>query len=115
LSAARADFLAQHFGAENDQGGISLVLDPAHRHINPVQYRIEEAMACWRRVTAPVLWVTASDSYIFPEFFPLDSDDHSERRACFRNLKWVHLKDSSHNMHHDQPEAIARLIEEFVS
>lgn len=115
LTAERADFLAQQFGVENDNGGISLALDPAHRLLNPVLYRVEEAQACWRRVTAPVLWVTASDSYVFREFFPYDSDEHRLRMASFRNIRTVHIEDSGHNMHHDQPEAIASLIEEFIT
>lgn len=115
LTAARADFLAEQFGVENETGGISIALDPAHRLINPVLYRVEEAMACWNRVTAPVLWVTAADSHVFRTFFPYDSDEHRQRIAAFANLREVHLQDCSHNMHHDQPETIARLIEEFIS
>jgi hypothetical protein len=25
--------------------------------VNPVLYRIEEAMACWRKIEVPVLWL----------------------------------------------------------
>jgi len=115
LSPQRADFLAHQFGIENVAGGISLALDTAHRLINPVLYRVEEAIACWKRITAPVLWVTAADSYVFHEFFPYDSDEHRLRVASFQNIKTVHVEDCGHNMQHDQPATIARLIEDFIS
>lgn len=114
LTVERAAFLAEHFGVENAEGGISLALDPAHRLMNPTLYRVDEAQACWADITAPVLWVTADDSYVFREFFPYDSDEHRLRMASFKHLKQVHLADCGHNMHHDRPEEIARVIEEFV-
>jgi len=115
LTTVQAEFLAGHIGIENNSGGIDLAIDPAHRLTNPVLYRVEEAMACWRRITAPVLLVTADDSRVLREFFPQGSDEHTSRMAAFPNLKDVHLPDCGHNMHHDQPAAIARLIEDFVS
>jgi pimeloyl-ACP methyl ester carboxylesterase len=118
LSADKAAFLAQHLGEESidDEGrpSIRLAADPAHRWVNPVLYRVEEAMACWRKVTAPVLWVTGRDSFLFREFFAADSEDYRSRIACFRDVREVMVEDSGHNLHHDQPAAVARLIEEFL-
>lgn len=113
LSDAKALFLARHMGEDDGAGGIRLAADPGHRWVNPVLYRIEEAMAIWRRVTAPMLWVAGRDSFLFREFFALDSEDYRSRLACFRDVREVVLEESGHNLHHDQPEAIARLIEEF--
>ena len=36
--------------------------DPAHKIVNPQLYRYEEALACWREVVAPVLWVEGAHS-----------------------------------------------------
>ena len=33
--------------------------DPAHKMRGPLLYQAEEVLACWRRITAPVLWVEA--------------------------------------------------------
>ena len=114
LTAVQAGFLAQEFGVANAQGGVDIALDPAHKLTNPVLYRVEEAMACWKRITAPVLLVTAEDSREFKDFFPEHSDDFNQRLAAFANIKRVHIQDSGHNMQHDQPAQIARLIEEFI-
>ena len=69
----------------------------------------------WRRVTAPVLWVTAADSVIFKQLFAVDAEDYRRRIACFREVREVMLEDCGHNLHHDQPGEVARLIEEFFT
>ena len=111
----KASYLAEHMGEDDGAGGIHLAADPFHRWVNPTIYRVEEAMAIWRQVTAPVLWVTADDSFIFKQLFAIDSDDYRQRIACFKDLREVVLKDCGHNLHHDQPQQVARLIEEFFA
>lgn len=115
LTPDKAQFLAAHIGIENDSGGINLAVDPAHRLPNPVQYRVEEAKACWRRITAPVLLITGDDSKTMSGFFPEGTDEYRSRLAAFPNLKEVCLPDCGHNMHHDRPAAVAHLIEDFIS
>ncbi len=114
LSADKAAYLAAHLGEDDGAGGIRLAADPFHRWVNPIIYRVEETMAHWRRVTAPVLWVTAPDSFVFKQLFAVDSDEYRARIACFKDIREVRVEDSGHNMHHDQPAEIARLIEEFL-
>jgi pimeloyl-ACP methyl ester carboxylesterase len=113
LTAARAAFLAEHAGQEVE-GGVRYAADPRHRWVNPVLYRMEEARACWQRVTAPVLCVRGRDSAFIREYIP-DEDDYRERLACFSNARNVDLEDCGHNMHHDRPEDVAHLIEEFFA
>ena len=116
LTAARASFLANHIGIDNDLGSIDFAVDPAHRVRNPsIQCRIDESMACWRRITAPIMLVRGCDSEAVSYYFPQGSDEHRLRVAAYPNLKEVFLQDCGHNMHHDQPAAVARLIEEFIS
>ena len=114
LSRERADFLARHWGREAEGGAVVLRGDPAHKIVNPVLYRYEEVRACWRQVRAPVLWVDAEQSEALARM-KLDSSEQAERRAAFKRLKYATLPDAGHMLHHDQPEALARLIEEFLS
>lgn len=114
LSEEKARYLAEHMGEDDGAGGIHQAADPHHRWVNPVIYRVEEAMSIWRRVTAPVLWVTADDSFLFKELFAIDSEDYRSRIACFRDIREVMVEDCGHNLHHDQPQQVARLIEEFL-
>ncbi|MGH2361079.1 MAG: alpha/beta fold hydrolase, partial [bacterium] len=62
LTRSRAQFLAQHWGGTSPDRRVVLRSDPAHKRVNPVLYRVDEAKACWRRVTAPVLWVEGAES-----------------------------------------------------
>lgn len=114
LGAERAAFLARHWGRELPDGQVQLRGDPAHKIVYPVLYRYEEARACWREVTAPVLWVDASESKSLTRV-GLDDVQYAERRAAFRNLRYATLSNAGHMLHHDQPEALARLLEEFLA
>ena len=113
LSKERAEFLAQHWGREAEDGSVVLRSDPAHKIVNPVLYRYEEVRACWQQVGAPVLWVDAALSDTVKRI-GLSATQHEERRAAFRNLRYATVADAGHMLHHDQPEAVARLIEEFL-
>lgn len=115
LSDDKAAFLAQHLGEDDGCGGVRLAADPFHRWVNPIIYRVEEAMALWRRISAPVLWVTAPDSFVFKQLFAVDSVEYRARIACFKQIREVTVEDSGHNLHHDQPVAIAGLVEEFLA
>lgn len=113
LSEARALFLAQHWGRQNAAGRVELRSDPAHKLINPVAYQLEEAMACWRNVAAPVLWIDGADSRTM-ERMRINAGEHEARMACFRSLKAHTIADAGHMLHHDQPEQLAQLIENFL-
>lgn len=113
LTPERAAFLAEHL-AEAVGEGVRVAADPCHRWASPILYRIEEAKACWRRATAPVLWVRGGESAYLREYIP-DEADYFERLACFANGRDALLEDSGHNLHHDRPEEVARLIEEFFA
>jgi pimeloyl-ACP methyl ester carboxylesterase len=41
--------------------------------------------------------------------------DLAQRRAAFKHLAEHTLPDAGHMMHHDQPEALAGLLEEFLA
>jgi pimeloyl-ACP methyl ester carboxylesterase len=112
LSAARAGFLARHWGRE--QGGrVGLSSDPRHKRVNPVLYRAEETHACLRRVTAPLLWVSGAETRM-PELMKLSPADLAARKACVRNLHEYVVPDAGHMLHHDQPERLAEIIEKFL-
>lgn len=114
LTREKADFLAPHWSRRTDAGDFELLGDPAHKHVNPVLYRIEEALACWQRIEAPVLWVWGDGEWM-RKWFKSGDEDIAQRRAAFRNLREVTLADCGHMMHHDQPQALAQLLEKFLA
>jgi pimeloyl-ACP methyl ester carboxylesterase len=113
LTPERADFLARHWGREAGKDGVLLRGDPAHKIVNPVLWRYEEVRACWQQVAAPVLWLDAAESDTLKRL-GLDEAQHAERRAAFPNLSYGTVKEAGHMLHHDQPEEVARRIEEFL-
>jgi pimeloyl-ACP methyl ester carboxylesterase len=117
LSDERARYLAPYWAEQRPDGSIHLRADPSHKMVNPVLYRIEEAMACWRRIAAPVLWLW-SDSGKVEWVTRLSGGNEAlldSYRACFRSLSEETIADASHMMHHDQPAAFARSIESFMA
>ena len=112
LTFERALFIAQHSCEETSPGLFELTSDPAHKLTNPVLYRLEEAMACWKLVTAPTLWITGADSE-FMRMQVASPDDYATRKACFKPLREEIIADCGHMMHHDQPHALAVLLEDF--
>jgi pimeloyl-ACP methyl ester carboxylesterase len=114
LSKDKAEFLARHWGQEVAGKGVVLRGDPAHKIVNPVLYRYEEVRACWQGIRAPVLWVEGAESET-PQRLHLDSRQLAERRAAFHDLRSVSVPDAGHMLHHDQPRAVARLVEEFLA
>jgi pimeloyl-ACP methyl ester carboxylesterase len=114
LTAARAAFLARHGGCLEQDGKVRLRSDPAHKRINPVGYRLEEAKACWRAITAPVLWIDGEDSPTLRDL-RIHGEDYAARKGCFAALTEHVLDAAGHMVHHDRPEAVAVLVEPFLA
>jgi pimeloyl-ACP methyl ester carboxylesterase len=114
LTDDKADFLARHWARDSDSGEVALASDPRHRIVNPYLFRIEEMLACWRRITAPVLLVTGEDSHA-PGWLKDTPEQLAERHAAFANLTQACLPDCGHMMHHDHPQRLAAIIEDFLT
>ena len=112
LSEGQAAFLARHWAKRLDNGEVVLASDPRHKLVNPYLFRVEEAIACWRRISAPVLLVSGKQSDI-PSRMKYTPEELAERKSAFRNRREIELDDAGHMMHHDQPQRLARIIEEF--
>ncbi len=114
LTPERARFIAAHSCKETASGKFELISDPAHKLTNPVLYRLEEAKACWVRITAPCLWITGADSE-FMRMQVASPEDYAARKACFKDLHEEIIQDCGHMMHWDQPEVLAAILEKFFS
>ncbi len=112
LDPARARFIAQAWAEPRGNGRITIRSDPRHKLVNPVLYRREEAEACWRSVTAPVLLLVGAHSEFRGR---LGEDAREERlRQLFANVRIATVADAGHMMHHERPEEVARIIEKFL-
>jgi pimeloyl-ACP methyl ester carboxylesterase len=117
LSPARAAFLAGHWAAPNAAGEWEILGDPAHKLAGPLLYRADEVMACWRRITAPVLWVEAehTDVWRWMGAKAAARIEVDRRMAQIANVTPRTVPDAGHMLHHDQPELLARMIEDFLA
>ncbi len=113
LTPERAAFLAEH-SLRSTNDGFTFAADPRHRWINPVLYPMEEAKACWRRITAQTLLLAGCNSPVMKPFID-HPESFRERMACFANAQDAWIDDCGHNMHHDQPEALAHRLDRFFS
>lgn len=113
LSRDKAEFLAGHWAESLPDGSARLVSDPRHKLPFPIVYRMEEVRAVWARVTAPVLWVGASDSFVLT-WLGEGENGLRERLRAIRNCSLVTIPDAGHMLHHDQPAAVAAVIEPFL-
>ena len=116
LSDERAEFLSQHWARQNAEGQWEILGDPAHKLTSPLLYHVEEVMACWEKIAAPVLWFEADDTNVWHWMGPKpDARIEIDRRlAHIPKLQKEMIQNAGHMLHHDQPEILAKLIEQFL-
>ncbi|MET0267171.1 MAG: alpha/beta fold hydrolase [Duganella sp.] len=116
LSHARAAFLASHWSAQNGQGEWEILGDPVHKQAGPLPYHLDDVLAFWQAITAPVLWVEADQTNMWDWLGSLPGGRHEldRRLEYFPKLQREMVHDAGHMLHHDQPEALARMIEAFL-
>ena len=111
LAPDRAAYIAACWSEPLADGRVRLLTDPAHRHVNPYLYRREEMDACWRRIEAPVLLVAGAESELALRLEP--EGGVGSFRPIVRKLAIEEVAGAGHMLHHEQPRAVARLIEAF--
>jgi pimeloyl-ACP methyl ester carboxylesterase len=113
LPRDRADFIARAWAREDGQGRIELRADPRHKRVNPYLYRRDEMRACWKQITAPLLFVAAEESEHYRrirDVFTLDS-----LREDFADVQLAVVSEAGHMLHLEQPERVAQLIRDFIA
>jgi pimeloyl-ACP methyl ester carboxylesterase len=87
----------------------------AHKIVSAHLSRPEEVLACYARITAPVLAVQAADNEMgnwYKGSYTLAQ--YHERLKSVPNVQVQEIADAAHMLHHDQPEQLARVIEAFL-
>ena len=116
LPQDKAQWLARHWAQPNAQGLWEILGDPAHKITSAQLYRVDEALAIYERITAPVLAIEASGDSLGQWWngrYTLD--EYHQRLTHVRNCRTAAVADAGHMLHHDQPEQVARLIEQFLN
>jgi len=116
LGTDKAHWLAQHWARANDQGEWRILGHAAHKVVNAQLFKADETQAMYERITARTLCVVASsdsmnqwwgERYTLAEFM--------QRIAAVPDITHAVIEEAGHMLHHDQPEQLAQLIEDFLS
>jgi pimeloyl-ACP methyl ester carboxylesterase len=114
LTGERARFLAEQWGKAEADGGVVRRADPAHKRTTPIPITTDDMLACWREITAPVLWIEGAKSGLMARI-ARDPEGYEARRNAIDDLRIERIEDAGHNVHHDQPELLAQAIERFLA
>lgn len=116
LPADKAQWLASQWAAPDAQGQWRILGEAGHKLVNPQLYRVEEVQAIYQRITAPTLAVEASHNQMAKWWHNRYTlDEYHGRRQSVPNVRVATVDEAGHMLHHDQPEAVARLIEAHLS
>lgn len=116
LADDKAAWLATRWAQPGPDGRWRILGDAAHKRTNPVLYDVEQHLEAWKLIEAPVMWVEGDrtevskwwgNRYSKPEFH--------ERLSVVRQVERHVLSPCGHMLHHDQPEALARLLADFLA
>lgn len=113
LTESRATYLSQVVSRIRPDGKIEMACDPWHKIPSPAVYVVEDAMASWRKIVAPVLMLIADQGFVLHRFGN-DSKEYHRRLGSFKNNKVITIANSGHNVQHDQPENVALALENFL-
>ena len=115
LPADKALWLARHWAAPAADGQWHVLGDDAHKVISAQLFRADEMLASYAAIACPTLMVKAEPDtmagfwqgrYTQAEFL--------QRLQQVRDVRLADLPDAGHMLHHDQPQALAALIEGFL-
>jgi pimeloyl-ACP methyl ester carboxylesterase len=117
LPSDRAAFLAGHWSAQNDAGVYEILGDPAHKMSGPLLYHLDEMIAMWKRIAAPVLWIEAAQTEMWRWMGPQEEmrAEVDRRLAHMASVEKHIVAGAGHMVHHDQPKVLAGLIEAFLN
>ncbi len=111
----KAHWLATQWARESAHGQWEILGDPAHKIVNAQLLRVDEMLEIYRRLSMPVLAVEASDDSLkgwHSGKFTLD--EYHQRLKLVPDCRIEVVQDAGHMLHHDQPLAVARLLETFL-
>jgi len=119
LTPDKANWLAGHWSALRPQADGSerweILGDPGHKIINANIFRVDETLALYARISAPTLMIEAADDSLqgwWKNRYTLE--EFHERLRSVPSVRIERIDDAGHMLHHDQPQRVAGLIEQFL-
>ena len=115
LPRDKAEWLARHWARPDDDGRWRILGHAAHKIINASLYRIDEVLALYRAIRAPLLAVEASDDSLGGWWKGrYNLAEYHERLQSVADHRIARIEDAGHMLHHDQPRQLAAMVESFL-
>jgi pimeloyl-ACP methyl ester carboxylesterase len=118
LRADRAAWLATQWAKPDAQGNWHIQGESGHKVVNAHLYQADEAMATFARITAPTLVVVAEHSRADMAMWWKDTyslEEFKDRMKAVPQLEHADMPGAGHMLHHDQPEALAGMLQRFLA
>lgn len=119
LPQDKADWLARQWAqpsrGEDGREQWRILGDAAHKLVFPQPLRVDDVLAMYRAITAPVLSIEASDDSLTQWWkgrYTLA--DYHQRLREVADCTVVRIEDAGHMLQHDQPQAVAEQMERFL-
>ncbi len=115
LTPDKAHWLASHWARQRGDGLWEILGEPGHKISSAQIYRLDEVLALYRRISAPLLAVEAADDSLTTWWkgrYTLAQ--YHERLQSVPDARVARVEDAGHMLHHDQPANVAQLIENFL-
>jgi len=113
LAWSKALYLANVSSQRLPDGNYTWLFDLARQRSVQTIRHLEEWFACWRCITAPSLWIGASE--------PLPRTARTDPQTIARVLQQigpdrvVYVANTGHHIQHDAPRELAGIIEDFLN
>jgi pimeloyl-ACP methyl ester carboxylesterase len=115
LSLDKAEWLASHWSTQDEDGLWRILGDSAHKIINAQLFRVEEVLAIYRHISAPLLNIEAETNEMNDWYQGRYTQaEYHERLKAVPNSRTLTVPNAAHMMHHDQPDWLARELEAFL-
>ncbi len=117
LAPDKADWLASHWAAPDASGQWQILGHAAHKIVNPQVYRLDEVLEVWRCIRAPLL-VLEAEADSLGQWYRHGEYTRAQFHQRLQVLPSCHIEqlpEAGHMLHHDQPEALAALLQGFLA
>ncbi|MDX1960770.1 MAG: alpha/beta hydrolase [Leptospiraceae bacterium] len=81
--------------------------DPRLKLGNPIPFPPKLSRYLWKEISCKTLMIYGMKTHLMPE-------NMEEIKSHFNFLEYAEIENSSHNMHHDNPEKVLELITNFL-
>jgi pimeloyl-ACP methyl ester carboxylesterase len=116
LPADKAAWLAPHWSAQDAHGRWQILGDPAHKRVNPVLYEVPQVLETWKLISAPLLWVEGNLTDVTKWWGTrYTKEEFHQRLAAVPRVQRATLSPCGHMLHHDQPQALAQHLKDFLA